>query len=466
MQYPLSGHASHIAHTQWMGYSNCDMGFPADIRDREAGDGVRLAGNDRGLALLILVHLGLGCVSLIFVAQAYSHYHIFFRYESLPKAIATIAAFAVLTLLFVRASFSFGYFVGYYLFVMIAGYLWLNTFSEFGYNHRLSGFSAAASLVAFLVFALYQPTLPRLLTLSSRDFERLLGCLVLIGAAIAAISACYNFRLVSIEDIYRYRETLSAPTVVNYLVGIATTALLPFAFACYALRGSYWRASAVLIVLLLFYPITLSKQAFFAPAWLIVMLAATRLMELRATIVLSLLVPTATGMILFVLFRHSLFPERSAMPIFQLVNLRLIAIPSLAMDYYNEFFFSHDLTRFCQISFLKPLMSCPYQEPLAVVIYNWFGIGGYMNASLFATEGVASVGPVLAPVSALACGIVISIANGMSAGLSPRIILISGALLPQTLMNVPFTTVMLTHGAVLLFFLWYVMPRGAPEQGH
>ncbi len=436
------------------------MGPPTDIMDHRAADGLRLRGHDRGVALLILCHLALGSISLICVTRIYPVYHILFGNEMLPAAVATVAAFAVLTVLFARARFSFGYFVGYYLFVMIAGYLWLNNFSQFGYNHRLSGLSAAASAVAFLLPALYRPTLPRLLTLSPQAFERLLGCIVLIGAAAAAIGAYYNFRLVSLGDIYTFRETLTAPTLVNYLVGITTTALLPFAFACYALRGSRWWAGTVLILLLLFYPVTLSKQAFFTPAWLVLMLAATRLLDLRLTVILSLLVPTTAGVILLILF-----PERLAMPVFQLVNLRMIAIPALAMDYYNEFFFAHDLTHFCQISFLKPLISCAYQEPMAVVIYNWFGIGGYMNASLFATEGVASVGPLFAPVSALVCGIVIAIANGMSAGVSQRTILVSGALLPQTMMNVPFTTVMLTHGAALLFLLWYVMPRGISEEG-
>lgn len=440
------------------------MRLPVNIKEYEAAGGLRLRGNDRGVALLVLCHLALGCISLICVARVYPIYYIFFRKEMLPAAIATIAAFAILTVLFARARFSFGYFAGYYLFVMIAGYLWLNNFSEFGYNHRLSGLSAAASAAAFLLPALYQPTLPRLLTLSPHAFERLLAAIVLLGAVAAAIGAYYNFRLVSLGDIYVYRDALTAPTLVNYLIGITTTALLPFAFACYALRGSLWRAGAILILLMLFYPVTLSKQAFFTPAWLALMLAATRFLDLRLTVILSLLVPTAAGVILFGLYQYGLFPERFAMPVFQLVNLRMTAIPSLAMDYYNEFFFAHDLTRFCQISLLKPIMPCAYHEPLAVVIYNSFGIGGYMNASLFATEGVASVGPLFAPVSALVCGIVIAIVNGMSAGVPQRTILVSGAMLPQTLLNVPFTTVMLTHGAALLFLLWYVMPRGTGEQ--
>jgi hypothetical protein len=53
-----------------------------------------------------------------------------------------------------------------------------------------------------------------------------------------------------------------------------------------------------------------------------------------------------------------------------------------------------------------------------------------MNASLFATEGVASVGVLLAPISAFICGLVVALANRLSAGLPCRFVLISGALFP------------------------------------
>jgi hypothetical protein len=107
---------------------------------------------------------------------------------------------------------------------------------------------------------------------------------------------------------------------------------------------------------------------------------------------------------------------------------------------------------------LKKIMPCPYQDPLSVVMQTTYKIG-YFNASLFATEGIASVGVWLAPVAAFMCGLVIALANRLSAGLPAGFILISGALLPQLLLNVPLATVLLTHGAGLLFLLWYVTPR-------
>lgn len=103
-------------------------------------------------------------------------------------------------------------------------------------------------------------------------------------------------------------------------------------------------------------------------------------------------------------------------------------------------------------------MACPYDVPLSVVMQNTYTMG-YMNTSLFATEGVASVGLWLAPISALACGAVIAFANYVSSGLSPRLILLSSGLMPQILTNTPLTTSLLTHGMVILIALWCVTPR-------
>ena len=82
------------------------------------------------------------------------------------------------------------------------------------------------------------------------------------------------------------------------------------------------------------------------------------------------------------------------MPYFELVNFRMIATPSNAMDIYNDFFFNHDLTYFCQIRFLKPFVDCPYQEPLSIVMAKSLRLGNF-NASLFSTEGIASVGAIV-----------------------------------------------------------------------
>jgi hypothetical protein len=121
-------------------------------------------------------------------------------------------------------------------------------------------------------------------------------------------------------------------------------------------------------------------------------------------------------------------------------------------------FSRHEVTYFCQLSLLKSFVSCPYQEPLSVVMSRAYGMGN-LNASLFATEGIASVGLWFAPLSVFICGLVVALANRLSSGLPPRFILVSSAILIQVLLNVPLSTSLLTHGAVILVVLWYITPR-------
>jgi hypothetical protein len=394
------------------------------------------------------------------VAVIYSEFHIYFHPAALPRAVFVVSAFAAISALFAFAHFSFGYFIAFYSYIMVAGYLWLNSFSELSYNHALAGLSAAASALSFLLPALFIfSPIRQLYGLSPRAVDRLLNIILLVAIATIAVGAHYNFRIVSIGKIYNYRDELALPTILSYLIGLTSNALLPFAFACLVLRKQFWRAGFAVLLMLLFYPITLAKLALFTPVWLVALTLVSKFINSKTTVVLSLLVPMSVGIVLFMLYRNDMMPYNPAITYFGLVNFRMVAIPSLALDYYNYFFATHDLTYFCQMRVLKLLVSCPYQEPLAVVIYKFFGIGGYFNASMFATEGIASVGPLFSPFAAFGCGLIIALANRLSAGLPSRFILISGGVLSQAFLNVPFSTVMLSHGAGVMFLLWYVTPR-------
>ena len=409
------------------------------------------------LTLLVLLHSALTCLSLIKVATFQSYLP--FSSERVWLAVAVAAAFSIVSLLFVVARFSFGYFVGFYFFTMVLGYLWLNCFSGRDYDHRIGALSAAASAILFLLPALFITSpLRHIHALTAKSFDRLLTCLLALGIATVLIGAVYHFQFLDLKDINHDRPEFNAPIGVNYLLAMVSTALLPFAFAGFVTTRAPWRAAAVLVLLLLFYPVTNNKTALLTSLWLVFMLLLSRMFQARIAVILSLLAPAVAGLILFALL------GAHAAPYLNTVNFRMIAIPSVALDVYNDFFSRHDLTYFCQISFLKPLTHCPYQEQLAVVLKREYDLGNF-NASLFATEGIASLGTLFAPIAALVGGLVIALGNRLSAGLPPAFILISGAMLPQTLLNVPLTTTLLTHGAALLFLLWYITPRGIFGRG-
>jgi hypothetical protein len=422
--------------------------------------GSTLSADQLRLIVLNCIYVAACCLSIVLTALAFPEYHILFDVGEMAGAVIVVAAFAALTALFALAPFSFGYMTGFYLYVMVAGYLWLNAFSEFAYDHTLTGLSAAASALAFLIPALFVSSpLRQTYVLSPQAVDRVLVLILALSAATIAVGASYNFAFVDIENIYVYREKLDFPRSLLYLFGVTSNALLPFAFAMFVERRAFWRAVAVLLLLVLFYPVTLTKTAFFAPAWLVVLLAVSRFFAPKTTITVTMLVPVSIGVILLGVYNIGAISFEAALSYFKVVNLRMIAIPSLAMDYYNYFFARHDLTFFCQIRVVKAVLGCAYREELPTVIYNAFGIGGNFNASLFSTEGVASVGPFFAPLTALVCGLIFGLGNRMSAGLPPRLILISGALAAQTFLNLPLTIGMVTYGGALLFLLWYVTPR-------
>ncbi|MET4040500.1 hypothetical protein ABIC03_002191 [Bradyrhizobium sp. RT6a] len=127
---------------------------------------------------------------------------------------------------------------------MVAGFLWLNSFSKLQYDHVAAGISADLSCLTFLLPALLTTLrIGRLFEILERSFERVLYVIVAfcLGTSIAA--ATYGFRVVAIDDIYRNRAELQFPIALNYAIASTTAVLIPFAYACFALRRRYWMAA-------------------------------------------------------------------------------------------------------------------------------------------------------------------------------------------------------------------------------
>jgi hypothetical protein len=398
---------------------------------------------------LFFLHALACCLSLVAVGIVHQYFpHMpWFSWDHATGAVAVVGSFSILAfLLFQRAAFSFGYFIGFYFFTIVLGYLWLGWFSQFDYDYGAA--SAFVACLAFLVPALLlKISVRRVAVLSPTVFEIGLIGIPVAALTVVAIGSFYNFRLVEVGAIYQYRDAIQFPRWLGYVFGIMTTSLIPFAFACFVERRQYLLAGACLVLLLALYPVTLSKVVLFAPFWLMFLLILSIRFEGRVAVILSLLLPLWAGLLSL--------PASTAL--FSLVNFRMIGIPSMALDIYSNFFAHHPLTHFCQISLLKPLMDCPYSEPLGAVMQEAYRSGSW-NAFLFATEGVASVGLLFAPLVAFVAGLLVALANAMSDGLPPRFVILSSGILVQTLINVPFTTAMLTHGAGLLVLLWYVTP--------
>jgi hypothetical protein len=442
---------------------------PQRLRDGLPMTGYRIALNTGwrvnigpgALLCIQIIYVLVCCVSLAGATQFYAPqlrigpidpYHI-------AVAATYVAPFALLSVLFVVCRFSFGYALSFYFYTIILGYLWLIGSSQFKYDHALAYASAFASGLAFFLPALFITSpLKARFVLSRRAFARLLLLILILASALIAIGASFNFRLVGIiANLSDARNQLDFPPWLNYGIGITSTALLPFAFAGFVLMGNMWRAAFVLLLLLLFYPITLNRSALLAPLWLPALALTLQFFSARATIILTWMLPVLLGVFLLGLFDVGMISYAKFIAYFSVVNYRMFALTSATLHIYNDFFDTHQLTYFCQINFVKGLIDCPYHQPLALVMRDYL-VGNY-NASLLATEGIASVGLAFAPFSAGACGLLIALGNRLSSGLPARFILISGSLLLQAFINVPLTIAMVTYGGAILFLLWYLTPR-------
>jgi hypothetical protein len=346
--------------------------------------------------------------------------------------------------------------------VMSAAALWINQFSDLDFNRRLADTSLAGSAIAFCLPALFlKLPVNKRIELSTRVFDTVLLGILGLALLTVTLAATYNFRIIEFGNVGEFhdelfnatiRSSLDFPTPLRYMIGITSSSLLPFAFACFAIRQKYWLAAFSLTLLAAYFPIMLTKISLFTPLWLLFILFLLAIFEARVGVVLSLLVPSTIGLLAFLLL------GRLGQDAFDILDFRMIAIPSAAIGFYNDYFGHHELTHFCHIGIVGRVLGCHYDNQLGVIMSQAYHLGNY-NASLFATEGIASVGTELAPIPVFLCGVVVAIASALAEDLNPRLVFTSSSALAQVMLNVPFSAVLLTHGAALLFLLWYVAPR-------
>ncbi|MDI3563939.1 hypothetical protein [Bradyrhizobium sp. Arg816] len=408
-----------------------------------------------GPNIILLLHAAACCVSLWLASEIYGNFDIRFDERLFSNGVIAVIFVAAVIPVFACTEFSFGYFISFYFYTVVLGFAWLSHFSALEYDHDDARVSALASLIAFMLpaMALRRP-FKQYYVLSQKSLGRLLS--VIVATAICTIVYCatYGFEFVGIRDIYKYRQTLHYPPAVSYLIGNLTGTLIPFAFACFYQRRQWWMVALILVVAVSFFPITFNKQTLLTPAWLILVAALSALLEVRTAVVASVLVPMAAGGLMYFWFDGDIVTT-----IFGTINFRMIAIPSVAMDVYNHYFSNHQPTYFCQQWIVQSIFDCGSHRPLDAIFADVYHLGNF-NASLLATEGIASVGTYLAPLSTLLCGFVVAVGNMASAGLPHRFLLLSSALVAQTIINVPLSTEILSNGIGLLFLLWYAMPRG------
>ena len=370
------------------------------------------------------------------------------------EAILGTAVMAVFIPAFVAGRFSFGYLVSFSLLSAVFGFVWLSFFSAFDYPHGIARWAMIAALTTALIPLMFQNMPVWRPSLSEMAIERI--ALLLLASSFAVLVADISYGANLGNPYGAARNAVVRPVPLNYLTGIMIGAVLPYLFAHFASRRQWMQAACVLLFALCFYPVVNNKTVLLLPIWLPFLFWLFGRFNPRLATVLAFLIPMILGLTAFAV----LGVDRDYV-VFSAINLRFLAIPSLALDQYADFFAHRDLTRFCQISILRHVTACPYGElgPALGAIYR----DGNFNASFLATEGIASVGLALAPVSAFVCGLLLSVGSMVSRHLPPRFIAVSSGIAVQAIMNVPLTTSMASNGIALLFLLWWLTPERRAE---
>jgi hypothetical protein len=413
----------------------------------------------RGAASPIVILLSAACLlaicfSLILVAGDVSAaFNIAYKSANAWPAAFSAVLFVLCAAALCTRAFSFGYFVGFYMLAVSCGYVWLSYFTPLSYDHAAARWSTVLSAAAFFLTATItfnrQPKRP---SLSVAQMDLLVKCLLGFVIVLAAYGAIAGLHFVGPFESEFIRSELDHPLWMNYAISISLSSLIPFSFAWFTQRRAHWAAALCIVIALSFYPIDVSKTALIAPFWLIFVFVLARIAEPRLVTILSLLLPLLVGLAALLID-----PSRPEL-VFRVINFRMLAIPSSGLDHYYDYFSSHPLTHFCQISLIGELFSCAPPDQLGVLLAQKYSLGNY-NASLLATEGVASVGVYLAPLAAGLCGLLISFGNFSSTGIAPSFVLLSGSVLVVMIMNVPLSVAMASHGGIILFGLWLITPR-------
>ncbi|MBR0894876.1 hypothetical protein JQ616_07960 [Bradyrhizobium tropiciagri] len=417
---------------------------------------MQLTRDDLAVGVTIAGFFVLSVASMIVCGHAFPAMHVW-RSDLTAQAVLGTAIMVVFIPAFVAGRFSFGYLVSFSLLSAVFGFVWLSFFSAFDYPHATARWAMIAALAAATIPLLLQTVPLWRPDLSDVAIKRI--AIVLLASSLAVLIGDISYGANFGNPYGAARNAVARPALLNYLTGIIIGAVLPYLFAHLASRRQWLPAAGVLLIALSFYPVVNNKTVLLLPVWLPFLFWLFSRFEPRLATVLAFVIPMIIGLAAFV----ALGADKDYV-VFSAINLRFIAIPSLALDQYADFFAHRELTRFCQITALRQVIGCPYGElgPTLGAIYR----DGNFNASFLATEGIASVGLALTPASALVCGVILSVGSMVSRHLSPRFIAVSSGIAVQAVMNVPLTTGLLSNGIALLFLLWWLTPEQQAAASH
>jgi hypothetical protein len=270
------------------------------------------------------------------------------------------------------------------------------------------------------------------------------------------------FSLTDFDSMYEQRDILderATGALLRYGISWLVSFVIPvLAIAALQLRGAR-RARLLLFCAMAYFVIfglTATKTSLFAPIIVLAIywtLAPTRLSFVKKFVFGFTAIVTIPLVLVEFDFLNAVTPLYVAV-----ANFRIFAVPQLLYVQYFDFFNNHAHTLGSHISLVSSLIRYPYEEPVFLIIGEYFYPGSNMtaNAGAWAQDGIAGFGLIGIVLVSILITAIMRVLDRASRGHDPKMVGGAMAMLTLFLCNASIFTTLLSGGLITaIFLLWY-----------
>jgi hypothetical protein len=257
---------------------------------------------------------------------------------------------------------------------------------------------------------------------------------------------------------------VGAGTYARYAVMLLGGGFLPFIVSVSLARKKMWFFAAGLGANVILYMTCGDRIYLLAPVMMMGAYVIGRRPKLlnRAGVVIALSFATACG-VLCAIEQATRFGEHGDSPLQTVAGLllmRIFTVPGLNTSIYSDFFATHPLTYFSHVNLIGKFIQYPYDRSVGEVVGSYYLNSSEVNANahLWATDGIAALGPYGIIIITVISLPVFVLLDRVAARYPIRVVLPMAVLPAILLCNVSLFTSIGSGGLGVLILLLFLAP--------
>ncbi len=265
-----------------------------------------------------------------------------------------------------------------------------------------------------------------------------------------------NFSLYDVYDLRMEARTYSFPRIVAYLFSW-TLAINPILFGLCLIKKDWFMASIYFIVQMLSFGVDGLKSTFFMPfivALCIYFFKSNDIIKLKKIIILCLTILAILGLLEAVIHKSTYLSDIGIR--------RMLFIPNQLGEYYFDFFSKNEPDLF-RSSFLRYIgIQSPYTTDgfkgfTYIIGWQYFGKSTMNCNNGLSSDAMANFGIFGCVIMPILLIISLHLFDRSTINVNKKLSIISGIYIAYILLSTTLTTVLLTHGLLLLMLLMSII---------